>query len=323
MIRLTRRTMLAGLGASIAIPARADVAWPTRTITLVHGFPAGGPVDTASRILAEGLSTRLGQQVIVDAKPGASGTTAAAQVSRAAPDGYTLLAVPATHTGTAAMYRTLPYRAIDDFSLISTTVEYPYVLATHSEHAIRTLADVINLGRTQSAPLQYGTAGVGSLQHLSMELFAKIAKLRLQHIPYRGGAPAITDLLGKRLDLLLDPPTSLVSHIQDGKLRALAVTGKSRFFSLPDVPTIAEAGFPEFSVSAFQGIAAPAGLSSDLVKRLNREVAAVLADPLIADKFKKLGNNPKPSSPEEFKTRLAADIAQWSKLVADSNIERI
>jgi tripartite-type tricarboxylate transporter receptor subunit TctC len=323
MTQLTRRQMLSGLIASGVVPARAETPWPNRAITLIHGFPPGGPVDIVARILAEALSRRLGQQVVVDPKPGAAGTMAAAQAARATPDGYTLFAIPATHTGTAAMYRTLPYRPIDDFALISTTVEYPYVLVTYAGHSIRTLADVITRAKLPSAPLQYGTAGVGSLQHLSMELFAKMAGLRLQHIPYRGGAPAITDLLAQRIDLLLDPPTALIQHIGDGRLRALAETGRDRFFSFPDVPTIAEAGFPSFAVSAFQGIAAPAGLPGPALLRLNGEIAAVLSDPAVVEKLRKLGNNPAPSSPEQFKARLIADIAQWSKLIADANIDRI
>src|SRR5262249_41076329 len=153
--------------------ASADQPWPDRSMTLVHGFPPGGPVDTAARIVAEGLSVRLGQRVVVDARPGATGVTAAAQVARAAPDGYTLMNLPASYTATAAMYRSLPYRSIDDFSMIGMTVEYPIVLASHSEHPVRSLADLVRMARSRSMPLQYGTAGVGSLQHLAMELFAK------------------------------------------------------------------------------------------------------------------------------------------------------
>ena len=323
MTELTRRNVLIGLGALAAMPARADTRWPNRPISLVHGFPAGGPVDTVSRILADGLSKRLGQRVVVDPRPGAAGTKAAGQVAQAAPDGYTLMTVPATYPGTAAMYRTLPYRPIEDFSLISTTVEYPYVLVTHSDHPIRSLSDLIRMARSQPSPLQYGTAGLGSLQHLSMELFAKMAKLRLQHIPYRGGAPAIVDLLGKRLDLLLDPPTGLIQNISDGKLRALAVTSATRFSGLPDAPTIAEAGFPGYAVAPYQGIAAPAGLAASLVIRLNREITAILTEPAVVEQLRKLGNSSKPSSPEDFKARLTADIAQWSKVVLDANIARI
>jgi len=323
MTPLNRRLVLAGLGAVAARPSPAQAPWPNRPITLLHGFPAGGPVDTVARILAEALSKRLHQQVIVDAKPGAAGTVAAGQAARTAPDGYTLFAIPATHTGTAAMYRTLPYRPIEDFSLISTTVEYPYVLVTYSDHPIRNLPELIAIARSQAMPLQYATAGLGSLQHLSMELLVNMAQLKLQHIPYRGGAPALTDLLGKRVDLLLDPPTGLMQHIVDGKVRALAVTTAKRFFALPNVPAIAEAGFQGYAVAAFQGIAAPAGTPADLIERLNRETAAVLADPTVAERLKKLGNEPIPSTPEQFKARLSAEIAQWNKLITDANIERI
>jgi tripartite-type tricarboxylate transporter receptor subunit TctC len=323
MNELARRTVLTGLASFAAMPTLADATWPNRSITLVHGFPAGGPVDLVARILGEALTQRLRQRVVVDAKPGASGTTAAGHVARAAPDGYTLMAVPATYSGTAAMYRKLPYRPIEDFSLISTTVEYPYVLVTHAENSIRSLADLAGIVRSQNAPLQYGTAGVGTIQHLSMELFARLANLNLQHVPYRGGAPAITDLLGRRLDLVLDPPTALIPHIASGALRALVVTGESRFFSLPDVPTMNEGGFRGFAVTAYQGLAAPAGLPSVIVERLNRDVTDVLRDPSVAERLREVGNSPRPSSPDDFRKLLAGEIARWTKVIADANIERI
>lgn len=323
MTDFSRRAVIGGLAALVAAPANAEQTWPVRPITLIHGFAPGGPVDTLSRILAEALSKRLGQQVIVDAKPGATGTTAAGLVARAKPDGYTLTAVPATYVATAAMYRTLTYRPIDDFSMISTTAEYPFVLVTHSEHRIQSLSELIDLGRSRGSSFQYGTPGVGSLQHLSMELFGRMAKIQLQQIPYRGGAPAIADLLGKHLDLVIDPPTSLMELIQDGKLRALAVTSASRFFGLPNIPSIAETGFRGYDVSGYQGIAGPAGLPAPIVERLNSEIAAVLTEPQVVERLKKLGNSPRPSSPEEFKSRLATDIAQWKKVVAEADIERI
>ena len=323
MTNLHRRTVLAGLSAFAVMPARSEAAWPNRPIVLVHGFPPGGPVDTLSRLLADALSKRLGQQMIVEARPGATGTTAAGQVARAAPDGYTLTAIPATFPASAAMFRALPYRPLDDFALISTTAEYPLVIVTRVDHSIRTLPDLIRIARSQGAPLQYATAGIGSIQHLTMELFAKMANIRLQHIPYRGGAPAVVDLLGKQVDLLIDPPTALVKLIEDGKLHPLAVTSAERFFGLPDVQTVAEAGFPEFAVTAYQGLAGPAGLPADLVKRLNADLAAVLADPIVVEHLRKIGNNPRPSSPEEFKSRIAADITRWSKVISEAKIERI
>jgi tripartite-type tricarboxylate transporter receptor subunit TctC len=323
MTKLSRRTVLAGLSAFAALPALAQTAWPSRPVTLMHGFPPGGPVDTLSRILAEGLGKQLAQTVVVDPKPGATGTTVGGQVARAKADGYTLMAVPATFVATAAMFNTLPYNPADDFTFISTTAEYPLVFVTYPESAIETVSDIVRLARASDKPLQYGTAGVGSLQHLSMELFAKRNNIRLQHIPYRGGAPAITDLLGKRVDLVLDPPTALVQFVDDAKLRALAVTGPDRFFGMPNVPTMVESGFVGYVVTAYQGIAAPAGLPADIAKKINAALAAVLAESSIVDRLKKVGNSPKHSSPEEFKTRIVADVAQWKSVVEDAHLARI
>lgn len=323
MTKLTRRTVVAGLSAFAAMPAWAEAGWPSRPITLVHGFPPGGPVDTLARILAEPLSRQLGQTVVIEAKPGATGTTAAGLVARAKADGNTLLAMPGTFTASAVLFRALPYNPIADFTFISTTAESPLVLVTYPDNEIQTLADVVRIARLREEPLQYGTAGIGSIQHLSMELFAKKANIRLQHIPYRGGLAAITDLLGKRVDLVLDPPTVPVQFIKDEKLRALAVTGAGRFFGLPEIPTMVESGFPGLVVAARQGIAAPAGLPADIVGKLNRAVATILTDPLLVEKLKKIGSIPKPSSPDEYKTRVIADIAQWRGVVEDAHIARI
>jgi len=323
MTQISRRAVLAGLSACAALPALAKGAWPERPVTLIHGFPPGGPVDVLSRILSEPLGKQFGQPVVVEPKPGATGTTAAGLVARAAPDGYTLMAVPATFTGTAAMFRTLPYNPTEDFTFISSTAEYPLVLITHPDSEFRTVADVIRTARSRATPLQFGTAGNGSIMHLSMELFAQKAKIRLQHIPYKGGMPAITDLLGKHLDLVIDPPTALVQFVKDGKLRALAVTGAQRFFSLPDVPTMAEAGFPGLVVNIYQGIAAPARLPADITAQVNSAIAAVLAEPAVIEKLNKIGNSPRPSSPEEYKARLVADIALWKGVVEDAHLARI
>jgi len=323
MTQFSRRHVLAGMTALVAMPAVAAPAWPDRPIKLVHGFPPGGPVDTVSRILAEGLSIRLGQGVIVEPKPGAAGMVAAAQIARAAPDGYTLMTIPASFSSAAAMYRTLSFRPLEDFAMISMTVEYPIVLATYSGHSIRTLGDLVRLANSSSIPLQYGTAGVGSLQHLAIELFARTANIHLQHVPYRGGEPAILDLLGKRVDFVPDPPTAMIEYIRGGQLRAIAVTSGRRFFGLSDVPTIAESGYPGYAVSGYQGLVAPAGLPATLVERLNQEIGAVLADPTIVERFRNLGNNPRHSSPEELRDTVSNDIGRWSKVIADAHIERV
>jgi tripartite-type tricarboxylate transporter receptor subunit TctC len=321
---LTRRTVIVGAFATLAAaPARANPDWPDRPITIVHGFPAGGPTDLLARIIADGLTRRLGQRVVVEGKPGASGTTAAALVARAAPDGYTLFAVPSGHTFAAATFKTLPYRTVEDFSMISMFSEYPYLMATYTDHSIRSVADLIALARTRSTPLLYGTPGNGSGPHLAIELLAKDAKVRFQHVPYRGSAPAAIDLIAQRLDFMMDPPAALLQFVRDGKLRALAVTGDRRFFAVPEVPTIAESAVPGYVVTAWQGLLAPAGLPAEIVTRLNAEVVAILKQPDVVERFRALGNEPRPTTPQEFKARMEADIAKWTAVVDAMHFERI
>src|SRR5258708_4451152 len=322
MIRLTRRTVLASLCALVAIPAGSDTAWPNRRMSLVHGFAAGGPTDTVARIIAEGLTRRLGQQVVVDSRPGASGTTAAGQIARTAPDGYTLIAIPGGHATAEALFQKLPYKTIDDFSMISMVSEYPFVFVTYPDHKIRTAVDLISTARTEKIPLLYGSPGIGSVHHLAIELLAKMANVKFQHVPYRGSAQAITDLLSKRIDFMIDPPTLLIEFVREGNLRPLAVTSATRFFSLPDVPTISEAALPGYVVTSWQGLAGPAGIPAAIVDRLNSEAAKVLAEPATIQRLRMLVNNPQPSSPDEFKARIVADIEKWTGVVAAAHIER-
>lgn len=323
MIALTRRTVLAGLTTLAAVPARPNPAWPNRPITLVHGFVAGGATDVVARILAEGLTRRLGQQVVVDPRPGASGTAAAGHVARAVPDGHTLIAIPGGHATAEALYKKLPYKTIDDFSMISMISEYPFVLVTHPDHKIQTAVDLIRTARSQSTHLLYGTPGIGSVHHLAIEQMAKMANVRLQHVPYRGGAQVVTDLLGKRLDFMIDPPTLLMEFVQAGKLRPLATTGATRFFGLPDVATVSEMALPGYVLTSWQGLAGPAGIPTPIVDRLNIEVADILAERATIERLRAVGNDPRPSSREEFKARVVADIDKWTGVVADAHIERI
>jgi tripartite-type tricarboxylate transporter receptor subunit TctC len=323
MTKLTRRAVIAGLSASIATSGHADAAWPNRAITLVHGWPPGGPTDTVARILSEGLARRLGQPVVVDPHPGAAGTTAAAQVARAAPDGYTLIAIPGGHASAAALYSKLPYRTIEDFSMIGMIVEYPFVLATYPDHPIRSIAELLTEARARSTPLLYGTPGIGTTHHLLVELLAKTAGVRFQQIPYRGSAQVVTDLIGKRLDFMVDPPTLIAKLTKEGQLRALGTTGSSRFFSLPEVPTISESGFPDYVATSWQGLAGPAGLPQSIVERLNAEIAAILGERAVIERLRALGNDPRSSSPGEFQARVIADVSKWSGVVIAANIERI
>ena len=204
MGKLTRRAAFVGLAACAAAPARAQSVWPDRAITLVHGLAPGGPSDIIARIIADGLTRRLGQQVVVDARPGAGGRVAAGQVARMAADGYTLMGIPSGHAVAAALYKSLPYRTIDDFAMISLLTEYPFVVVTYADHPIRTFPDLIDMARSRPAPLLFGSAGNGSLQHLAGELLAKTVGATFQHVPYRGSAQAITDLIARRIDFIVE-----------------------------------------------------------------------------------------------------------------------
>ena len=204
MTVISRRGLLAGLSAAAALrPERALAAWPERNISLLHGLTAGGGVDVSARLIAEGLSRRLGQQVVVEPKPGAAGTLAAAQVARATPDGYTLGFIPSGHAVTAATYKALPYRSIEDFTIIGQTIEFPFVMVTHPEHSIRSIPDLIKAANTRSEPVLGGVPGAGTPQHLMLEYFSRLAGIKIQVVPFRGGNQALTELLGKRLDAFM------------------------------------------------------------------------------------------------------------------------
>ncbi len=324
MTALTRRAAVAGLAAAAALrPDRALAAWPERSISMLHGLTAGGGVDVSARLIAEGLSRRLGQQVVVEPKPGAAGTLAAAQVARAAPDGYTLGFIPSGHAVTAATYKSLPYRPIDDFTIIGQAIEFPFVIVTYPDHAIRNISDLIKTAKLRPEPVLGGVPGAGTPQHLLIEYFSRLAGIKIQVVPYRGGNQALTELLGKRIDFLIDPPVALIGQIQSGALHAIGVSGEARYAPLPQVGTIAEAGFPGFSVTSWMGLVAPANLPQPIAQRLNRELNEIVAEPATVDRIHTLGSEPKAGSPQDFARRIAADIERWNKVIDEAKIERI
>jgi tripartite-type tricarboxylate transporter receptor subunit TctC len=321
--KLDRRATLAGLASSAVLPSLARAAWPEHTITIVHGFAAGGNADVVSRIVADALTRRMGVQFIVEAKPGAGGTLAAGYIARATPDGHTLGVLPGGHSVAAAMYKQLNYRSVDDFVMISMLTDFPFLLATYADHPVKDMPGLIAYGRQAAEPLLWASAGNGTGQHLSGELLASMAHIPMKHVPYRGGSEAISDLLGKRLDLVVDTPTVLLAQIKAGQLRALGVTGARRFFALPDTPTIAEGGVPGYETSSWLGLVGPAGLPDDIAAKLNAGVAAVLADADVAANLRNLGSIPTPTSGAVFKARVESDIVKWTRVVADAKIERI
>lgn len=319
---ISRRGAIAALGGLVACPAVVRAAYPDKTITIVHGFP-GGNGDLLARLVADGLTRYLGATVVVEAKSGAGGNIAAAQAARAAPDGYTLLIMVGGHAVSAAIYNQLAFKPVDDFSFVSMLTEFPMVMATYPDHAAKSASEFIELARKAAEPPLFGTPGNGTGQHMAAELLASMAKIKLKHVPYRGSGQGVTDLLGKRIDFIMDTPTVTVPLVTDKQLRALAVTGDKRFFALPDVPTLAEAGVTDYSTGSWLGLAGPAGMPSDVVSRLNGVVRELLAEPATAKKLRDLGSEVKPTSPAEFKARLESDIAKWTRVVREAGIPKI
>ncbi len=320
---ITRRAALAGLSALGAAPAFAQSARPEGAVTIAHGFTPGGNVDLTARLIADRLAARLGQPFVVEPRPGAGGSTAAASIARAAPDGKTLFLTAGGHAVSAAIYKSLPYRPLEDFSWISMLSDFPFAFVTYPDHPAKNLGELVAMAKARSGQLLCAHPGNGTGQHLALELFAATAGIKVQSVPYRGSPQAATDLLGKRVDTFMDNMTVVAEMVRDGRMRALGITGPRRFFALPDVPTFAEAGVAGYAVTSWLGLAGPAGLPLQLVEKLNAEVVASLAEPDTIERLKKIGSEARPTTPEAYRSRVASDIAKWTKVVADAGIERI
>ncbi len=315
------RALVGAVCIAVALPSGAAAAWPERPITLVHGFGAGGNADVTARVVADRLTAHLGQSVVVEPKPGAGGRIAAGVIAKAANDGYTLFMLPGGHAASAALYEQLPYDALKDFTFIGLVTQIPFVVVTYPEHPVKTVPDLIAAAKSSKEPIIYATSGVGTGQHLSAELFAAMAGIKLKHLPSKGGTAVPTMLLGKHIELGFEPPPTLLELIKAGKLRAIATTGPARFFSLPDVATIGET-LPGYEVTSYFGLAGPPGLAADVVKRLNAATVAMIKEPETIERLRALGSTPVWSTPEGFKQRVESDIERWTKLVTDAGIKR-
>ncbi len=319
---MTRRSWLYGAAAGVAAPHVARAAWLDRTVTIVHGFAAGGNADVVSRIMADALTRKLGAQFIVEPRPGAGGTLAAGYLARANPDGQILGVLPGGHPVAAAMYNHLAYRTVEDFTWISLMTDYPFILATYNDHPIKKLSELVPYALKSPSPLLCANVGNGSGQHLSGELLAALAHIPMKQVPYKGGPEGMLDVIGKRIDLIIDTPTVLLEPARAGQIRALGVTGATTFFALPDTPTIGSV-VPGYETSSWLGLAAPAGLPPEIGARLNVALRDILGDPDIAAKLRGLGSVPAPTTGEAFRARVVAEVAKWTKVVNDAKIEKI
>lgn len=309
---------LAGIAPSTALAQ----AYPDRPITLVVPFPPGGPTDSSARVIARALGARLGQQIVVDNRAGAGGTVGPGSVVKAPADGYTLLWAGTSSLAMGpAIYRKLSYDPINSFTPISQVVRSPLILVGRPDLPAGTLKEVVAAAKAQPGKLSYGSAGGGSATHLTGELFEATYGIDLLHVGYRGGASALTDLIGKQTDLLFETVPPLMQHIKAGAVKAYAVTGVTRSPLLPDVPTFAESGITKYDMSYWWGIAVPAGTPDAIVTRLNRAVAEAAARPKLKEVFAAQGAEPVTSSPRAISERIDREITTWKAITAEAGIK--
>lgn len=294
--------------------------YPLRPVRLVSAFAAGGNSDTVGRLLAPRLAERLGQNVIVENRPGAGSMIGTAYVANATPDGHTLLVMSGAFTSQAAVMKTLPFEPLRDFEWISMVVLYPFVVVVNGGSSIRTVHDLIVAAKRSPKKLNYGSVGIGSVFQLAAELFNSMAGTDIQHVPYRGSTEPTTELIAGRLDVIFNTLTGAYPHIQANRLRAIAVASVERSPQLPNVPTVAET-LPGYEVTSFVALATPRGTPRPVIARLNREVRAVLDQPDVRQRFVNMGGEAHPSTPDEMGRHLAAEIAKWKRIVAEKKIE--
>jgi tripartite-type tricarboxylate transporter receptor subunit TctC len=312
-----RRPVPAILLVALALPAPAlQAAWPEKPVRVIVPSAPGGGTDASIRILAPRLSELLGQPVLIDNRAGASGNIGAEVVARAAPDGYTLLAAIASHTSNPAMMK-VSYDVLRDFAPVSMTVTVPSVLISTPSLPARTTKELIALARARPGELQFASPGGGSNQHLAMELFLVTAKAQMLHVPYKGLGPALTDVIGGHVPLMMSNVLIALPHIRAGRVRAFGVTSLKRIASAPEIPTLAEGGATGFEAVQWFGVFAPAGTAVEIVNTLHAGLVKVLQDPAVRERFQRDGAEPTPStSPEAFTALVRSEVARWHKLVA-------
>ncbi len=319
---MRRRSWLTTLSALLAGSLHAQLAFPSRTLRYIVPVAAGGGSDLVGRTVTERWARLLGQSIVVENIGGAGGAIACQAAARAAPDGYTLLqGYVATHGTSPATRSKLPYDAVADFTPVGMIGATPNVLVVGSNQPAQTLAQFIALLRSQPGKVNYGSAGQGSLTHLTMELFKLATDTFLVHLPYRGIAPAFTDLLGGQTQTMFPGLAAALPHIRSGRVRALAVTGLTRHALLPDVPTLIESGFRGFEAQQWYGVVAPAGLPAPVLKLLNESLNSVLAAPDLRDRLSAEAVEPLPMTPEQFGRFIREDIARWTRVARERKIQ--
>ena len=305
-----------------ALPASAQENWPLKPVRFIVPFPPGGSVDPLARMVGARLSAKLGQQFIVDNRPGASGSIGAALAAKSPPDGYTFLYVFDTHAVNPTLLPKLPFDTVKDLAPVMLIGTAPMAIATNAAKPFKTFGDVIKAAQAKPSTITYGSIGSGSLGHLTMILVQQAGAFKLIHIPYKGGGPMTTDALGGQVDLAIGSVAVLTPHVKGGKLRAIAVTGDKRSHAMPDVPALAEQGFPGFSALAWWAIFAPAGTPKPIMDKFHAELVSALESAELRKQLgEQLGMDLVVSRPEALQKFLVDEIARWGKVVRDNNIK--
>jgi len=318
-----RRTIRVVLGtALLAATAAFGQPFPNKPITLVVPVAPGGILDTVARMIAPEMSKSLGQPIVVDNKPGASGNIGASLVAKAKPDGYTLLVgYSMFHVGNPSMFKELPWDPVKDFSSVAMLVVSPHVLAVHPSVPANNLKDLVALAKASPGKLNYATPGSGSVPHVGMELFKQQTGTDFTHVPYKGSGPAMQDVIAGNVQVTVATPPSLLQFVLAGRMRALAVAAKTRHPLLPDVPTAAEQGFPAFELEAWVALFAPAGTPPDAIAKLTAAAKTALANPEVAEKTRATGMTMRYLTPTELDAVVKTDLAYWSKVITDAKIK--
>jgi tripartite-type tricarboxylate transporter receptor subunit TctC len=308
---------------SVCVDAAAQAQnYPDRPIHLIAPFPAGGLADVLARAVADEISKTLGQPVIVENRAGAGGSVGADVVAKSAPDGYTLLMTSAgILTANQFLYAKMPFDAEKAFVPVSNVADMPMMIVVNPKVEAKTLGELVALARANPGKLNFGSPGIGTTGHLGLALFMHAAGIKLTHIPYKGAAPAITDLIGGQIDGVVDNPPTVLPHITAGRLRALAVAAKQRMPLLPDLPAAAEAGVPGFEASSWFGVVAPAGTPPAIVARLHKEIAEALRRPEVQARFAKTGARLLGNTPEEFAQQIRQDRKTWGEVILSAGIK--
>ena len=325
MTKLPRRRQFLYLAAgALALPAVSRVAraeaYPSRPVRLIAPFPPGGVTDLFARLIAQTLSERLGQPFIVENRSGSGGNLGTEAVVRAAPDGYTLLLIGSNNSWSATLYDNLKFDFIRDIAPVASTHRAMNILVAHPSFPAKTVPELVGYAKADPRKINMASGGIGSAPHLYGELFKWMAGIDMLHVPYRGGGPALTDLIGGQVDVMFDNVATSTGHIRAGRLRALAVTGPTRSEALPHLPTVGEF-VPGYEASAWQGIGVPKNTSSDIVDKLNKEIMTALADPRIRARFAELGVAAFALSPADLRQLIAEETEKWSKLIRAANLK--